>query len=275
MTYRLEIEAACRSAWTAEGLSEKTIHAYLAVYRRAERFAAELGTTVVELTPSEVRSLAERWPRSRSSRAQLRTALARVWDATGAAGAPQAVPVPTKPRYRCRALPEPSAAALAAAARADRTPAGLAVLLGLYAGLRREEIARLAWCQLDDGWLNIVGKRDVSASLPLHPVLLARLAEISGDGPYVFPGSRGRSHVTPATVWTWTRRLGRAALGEPVPPHVLRHTAIATLHDRTGDLRLAQEFARHRDPETTTIYTRVPAQRLADAVRSIDYGREP
>jgi hypothetical protein len=34
-------------------------------------------------------------------------------------------------------------------------------------------------------------------------------------------------------------------------PDRLRHTAIATVNDATGDLRTAQEFARHADIETT------------------------
>jgi integrase len=87
----------------------------------------------------------------------------------------------------------------------------------------------------------------------------------------VFPGRRG-GHVTPTTVWTWSRRLGRVALGAPVATHVLRHTAIATLNDCTRDLRTAQEFARHASPETTVIYTRVRRDRLVAAVAAIDYG---
>jgi len=271
-----EIEAACREAWTCEGLSDKTIHAYLLVFRRVESWASSRGTSVLELTATEVRELADSWPRTRASRQQLRVTLARVWLATSARSgeAALAVPVPTKPRYRCRALPEPAAGVLAAAASSDRSPAGLAVLLGLYAGLRREEIARLRWDQLCDGWLRIVGKCDVAGEIPLHPVLAERLhlsAGAGGDVPFVFPGSRGREHVCPATVWLWSRRLSRRALGLEVPPHVLRHTAVATLNDTTHDLRAAQEFARHLSPETTVLYTRVSRQRLVDAVAAIRY----
>jgi integrase len=271
-----EIEAHCREAWTTLGLRPKTIQSYVLVYRRAERLASELGTTVLALTATEVREISERWPRTRSSRIQLRTALVHVWRACDRAGGPaQAVPVPTKPRYRCRALAEAPAAILAAVAAADETPAGLAVCLGLFAGLRREEIARLEWSHIDSsGWLLVVGKRDVTGEIPLHPDLLEalRVTEATRSAsPFVFPG-RVAGHVSPATVWTWSRRIGRRALGVPVPTHVLRHTAIATLNDATGDLRAAQEFARHRSPETTEVYTRVTRRRLEEAVARIHYG---
>jgi integrase len=274
-----EIEARCREAWSARGLRPKTIQSYVLVYRRAERLAGELGTTVLELTATQVREIAERWPRTRSSRIQLRTALVHVWRACDCpVGRSQAVPVPTKPRYRCRALAEAPAAILAAVAAADETPAGLAVMLGLYAGLRREEIARLEWAHIDDsGWLRVIGKRDVSAEVPLHPELVEALRATRsprGASAFVFPG-RVAGHVSPATVWTWSRRIGRRALGVQVPTHVLRHTAIATLNDATGDLRAAQEFARHRSPETTEVYTRVSRRRLEEAVARIHYGGCP
>jgi integrase len=276
MRNREEIEAVCREAWTCEGLSEKTIHGYLRVYRRAEAWAANRGTSVLALTAAEVRELADAWPRTRSSRAQLRVTLARVWRAASdrPEDAARAVPVPTRPRYRCRALSEPSAALLAAQAAADESPAGLAVLLGLYAGLRREEIARLRWDEISGGWIRIVGKCNVAGEIPLHPELEGRLAlarSMNRESLYVFPGERGRSHVNPTTVWVWTRRVSRRALGELVSTHVLRHTAIATLNDATHDLRAAQEFARHLSPETTVLYTRVSRRRLVDAVASIDY----
>jgi len=158
-----ELERLCREAWTAEGLSDKTIHAYLLVVRRAEAALAVFGSSVLTATALEVRELANAWPRTRSSRIQLRTTLARVWEATDRLDRPlAAVRVPTKPRYHCRALDDPQAAALARVARADRGPAGLAVLLGLYAGLRREEIAMLRFDHVRDGWLRFVGKMDVS-----------------------------------------------------------------------------------------------------------------
>ena len=276
-----DTETTCREAWIAEGLSEKTIAAYLLVLRRAELRLAAAGTSVLHATPSEIRKLSEDWPMTRSSRMQLRTTLARVWEACDRPGGPLgAVRVPSKPHYACRALSEPQAALLARSARSWEGREGLAVLLGLYAGLRRSEIASLHWeaIDLEERWLRVVGKADVTGEVPIHHELARRLAAQRNDvgtATYVFPGSRRREHVTPTTVWLWCKRVSVAALGEAVPPHRLRHTAIATLNDRTRDLRAAQSFARHASPETTVLYTRVSRRRLEDAVAAIDYEALP
>ena len=68
------------------------------------------------------------------------------------------------------------------------------------------------------------------------------------------------------------RRRGRSA---PVATHVLRHTALATALDATGDLRAVQELAGHARPETTAGYTRVRRDRLEAAVSAISYDRVP
>lgn len=267
------LEEICREAWTSEGLSEKTINSYLLVLRRAELFFYSRGTNVLEATATDVRELAQTWRRTRSSRIQLRTALARAWEASERLDGPRgAIRVPSKPKYGCRALGEPQAAVLARHARAHNGPAGLAVLLGLYAGLRREEIASLTWTSIRDGWLVVVGKGDVTGEIPVHPELAKRLAlaRATSSSHFVFPGRLG-GHVTPATVWGWCRALSLEALEIPIATHVLRHTAIATLNDKTRDLRAAQSFARHASPETTVIYTRVSRDRLINAVAAIDY----
>lgn len=264
----------CAEAWTAEGLSDKTIHAYALVLARADRMLAELGSDVLTASPSQIRRIADAWPLTRSSRMQLRVALARAWEVAGRhETAPLAVRVPRKPTYRCRALPEPQAALLARTAAEDGSPAGLAVMLGLYLGYRNAEIARAAWSDFDlvTGWARLVGKGDLPAELPIHRVLAARLASTPRAGRWLFPGGRGREHVTRATVWNWVRDLSRRAIGREISPHVLRHTAIATLNDLTGDLRVAQAFARHASPETTVLYTRVSARRLERAVGLLDY----
>lgn len=73
------------------------------------------------------------------------------------------------------------------------------------------------------------------------------------------------------TIASWCAQIASDAGLDAVAPHRLRHTAIATINDETGDLRAAQEFARHADPSTTQLYTRVTAQRLRRAVDSLRY----
>lgn len=58
------LESACREAWTREGLSDKTIHAYLLVLRRADAALREVGSSVLAASAREIRELGERWPRA-------------------------------------------------------------------------------------------------------------------------------------------------------------------------------------------------------------------
>lgn len=263
----------------AEGLSTRTVATYLATLHRAEELAGARGWDLLELSALEARALSDSWPPGRSSRAHLRSALIRAWDAAGRHDGPaRALRVPRKPEGRCRALSERDAAVLAAAARARGDRKGLAVLLGLYGALRRAEIAGTRWEHLSaDGWLYVLGKGDREGTIPLHPVVLeAWRAEERRrrNSPWVFPG-RWTDHATPTTVWTWVHEVADTC-GLVVSTHELRHTALATAHDATGDLRSTMAFARHKRPETTALYTRTTSGRLLACVRSIDYrGGEP
>lgn len=104
----------------------------------------------------------------------------------------------------------------------------------------------------------------------MHPVLWSQLDGRVSVYPWIFPG-RSSGHVNAGTIASWCAQVAADAGVGAVAPHRLRHTAIATINDETGDLRAAQEFARHADPSTTRIYTRVTAQRLRRAVDSLRY----
>jgi integrase len=49
--------------------------------------------------------------------------------------------------------------------------------------------------------------------------------------------------------------VAREAGVEDVAPHRLRHVAVATVNDNTGNLRAAQDFARHMDSSSTETST--------------------
>jgi integrase len=51
--------------------------------------------------------------------------------------------------------------------------------------------------------------------------------------------------------------------------HTLRHTAVTNVYRASRDLFLAQRFARHASPLTTTIYTHVSDEDLRDRVRRL------
>ena len=74
-----------------------------------------------------------------------------------------------------------------------------------------------------------------------------------------------------ATIWNWVQEVAcEAGIGE-IGVHQLRHTALATANDETGDLRSVQTFARHADPATTSGYTRTTNARLVSVVEALDY----
>lgn len=210
---------------------------------------------------------------SHETRKQVRTALAHYWRLHGRREAPVgAIRVPRRPRMVCRAI-EPAQArtlALSALRRGDRK--GLAVLLALYLGLRRFEIAKIRWDAFTaDGWMSVMGKGDQPAVLPVHPLLREALGRLDREGsPWVFAGRFG-GPVSPATIWTWVREVAEEAGLGVVPPHVLRHVALATANDNLGDLRAVQDFARHANPSTTAGYTRTTARKLTAVMSSLDY----
>jgi len=61
----------------------------------------------------------------------------------------------------------------------------------------------------------------------------------------------------------------RAGFDRLYPLHALRHTAVTNLYRASGDLFLAQRFARHVSPLTTTIYTHVSDEELATSLRHL------
>jgi integrase len=258
----------------AEALKPRTITRYVAVLGRALEWCEQNGVDLTTATPTQIRALAATFPLSHSTRAQLRAALIHYWTMHEVWNPPAgAVRVPSAPQYGNRALSAQDAMALAKTVQ-YWYPQGTAVMFGIYLGLRASEIAAAEWSRLsDDGWYAALGKGDRTRHLPVHPVLAGDLPYVRRQAPgeWLFPGSRGRPHVTYQTIWSWVR-VACVEAGIPrVQPHQLRHLAITEVNDRTGDLRAAQEFAGHANIATTKVYTRVRARRLKRAVESIDY----
>ncbi len=257
----------------ARGLAPETIRAYTASVHRITAWLDTNGTGLSDATAAQIAAYADTLAVSHSIRGQLRSALKHWYESQTMSGPHRAVRVPPQPDLVCRALEDDEARAVVKTA-VGWWPQGTAALLGLYLALRRTEIAAAEWSRYDPaggGWYRVTGKRSRTATLPVHPVLVAELDVAPNEGRWVFPGRYVGCHITPATVWAWVAEVTDAAGVGPVTTHRLRHTALATANDRTGDLRAVQTFARHQSPRTTAGYTRTTRQRLRETVDALDY----
>ena len=82
--------------------------------------------------------------------------------------------------------------------------------------------------------------------------------------------SQSRTRISPRRVQfafrTWQVKAGFDRL---YPLHALRHTAITNVYRASRDLFLAQRFARHVSPLTTTVYTHPSDQELFAQIRGL------
>lgn len=254
------------------GLAPRSVRLYARTIQAAALYFSGQGWDLATATAEQVAAYAATKPLTFGSRSLLRIALGHYWAFTDHPRPPvKAIRCPPKPAMVCKALDPDDARILAKTARARGDRQGLAVLLGLYQGMRREEIATARWDGIsDDGWWTVVGKGAKSRTIPVHPVLAHVLAETPRNGPYLFAG-RTHAHVSVATVWLWVRQVADEAGVGVVKPHWLRHTALATQNDATGDLRAVQVFAGHARSQTTEGYTRATRAALMRASMALDY----
>lgn len=263
------------------GLAPKTAYIYGRILDRVVVELEPLGVGLKDCGPADLASIIPRFRGGYSSRSQLRSALVAAWEVIDRLDGPvRAVRVPPKPKTVCRALSEDAACRLERAAWERDDDPGLAVLLGLYAGLRRAEIATVRWENVKSDelgrpeWMRILGKGELVADVPVHPALAVALVRRRRSLGWVFEGRNRTRPVGASTIWAWVKLVAHDAGLADVPTHVLRHTALAECNDRTGDLRTVQEIARHARPETTSGYTRAKRSRMLEVVRAIDYGRQ-
>lgn len=153
----------------------------------------------------------------------------------------------------------------------------LMIGLGAWAGLRRAEIAGLAWSAIADGRIRVRGKggrvREVAVAAQLGELLAAeqarRLLGAMGSGyryggpgsPWVFPG-RSTGPMTPNSVG----QVLKQALGGGWSAHTLRHRFATRAYAQTRDLLTLQDQLGHTKPETTARYAQIPADAAAALV---------
>jgi integrase len=259
------------------GLAPRTVRAYEQKMATAIVWFSDRGLDIDEASARDVFMFASELAESHATRVQLRCALKHWWTYREIPDPPLgAVQVPTAPPMVSRALTPDEADRLVQTAL-GWYPHGLATLFGMAMAMRREEIAAAQWSRFspDGDWYTVLGKGLRTRTLPVHPLLSEEVhANRRIDRTWIFPGRNPtRGHVTPATVWDWTRQVAVKAGVERFATHRMRHTALAEMNDRLKDLRTTQDFAGHASPEQTAGYTRTTAARLRDASNSLPYMR--
>jgi integrase len=85
----------------------------------------------------------------------------------------------------------------------------------------------------------------------------------------LFANQSGRSISKRRVQFAWATWQRRAGFDRVYGFHALRHTAVTNVYRSSRDLFLAQRFARHVSPLTTTAYTHPSDQELAAGLRTI------
>jgi site-specific recombinase XerD len=67
----------------------------------------------------------------------------------------------------------------------------------------------------------------------------------------------------------WRKSQVLAGFDRLYPLHAIRHSAVTNVYRKTRDLFLAQRFARHASPLTTTVYTHPSDDELRSRLREL------
>ena len=83
--------------------------------------------------------------------------------------------------------------------------------------------------------------------------------------------SQSRRRISKRRVqYAWREWQNRAGFDRLYPFHCLRHSAVTNVYRATRDLFLAQRFARHVSPLTTTVYTHPSDEEMREQPRLVN-----
>lgn len=267
-------------------LGKTTRNQYTYLVRRAMKIAEAGGHSILAGDVRDVRFVLGMLPPHPSSQAGYIAALAAFYDflveATFRKDNPtEKIRRPPLPIGVPRPLSyDDCCSYLRAAFRLSITHYAIAVL-GLYMGLRRNEIRDMKWSQFfefdDRLWCDVHGKGGFRDAEPVHHEVAAVLLELrkQHDDPiHLFPSTvRARYGHPVSKSWIRTRHLEiveDAGLG-PCTLHQLRHS-FATHMGRAGsDISVVQRAMRHRAISSTQIYRAVFDDELAAGIDQLDF----
>lgn len=172
---------------------------------------------------------------------------------------------------RLRYLTPPEIPALLAACNIHIRPI---VQLAINTGMRRGEIFRLRWCDIDDdAGIILIGrtKTDEGRSIPMAATVRALLADIKAarqiGTQLVFPSRKGAMRDNIQTAWE--SALKRAGIAD-FHFHDLRHTFASQLVQAGAGLPEVQKLLGHKSIMMTMRYAHLCNSQTTEAVRKLD-----
>jgi site-specific recombinase XerD len=148
------------------------------------------------------------------------------------------------------------------------------VKIALSTGMRRSEILKLQWAQIDmeRGFIRIVApKGGADCSIPLNETARAAIQAIPRtDSPYLFPGKGGRGHVQ-----DMNRPLREIKQLAGLPDdfrilHGLRHHFASSLASAGVPLHVVQRLLNHASPVMTQRYAHLSNEALLNGSAAMD-----
>ncbi len=136
----------------------------------------------------------------------------------------------------------------------------------LFTGLRRSELFKLTWDDVDynRGMITIRSpKGGKTQTLPVSPQALEVLRSLDVRSPYVFPGKNGRQRTDFKGPWLRIRQAAR--LPGNFRFHGLRHHFASTLVSNGVDLSIVQALLTHKDARTTQRYSHLKPGAMREA----------
>ena len=141
------------------------------------------------------------------------------------------------------------------------------ILLKWTAGLRWKEVSRIKWEYIDFTG-GIIYLRETKGSKPRVCILAKEVQDIiepmRKETGYVFINPRTGEPFK--SIYTLFRLACKRAGIRKLNPHLLRHAFCTYTLEATGDLRVVQEMAGHKDISTTMIYTHIATNRMKDVM---------
>jgi integrase len=172
--------------------------------------------------------------------------------------------VPKKPRGIPQPLPANDVTVLLEVAKGH--PRSF-LLLGVYAGLRAHEIAKVRGVDVSATGIRVVGKGGYVAVVPTHPLIWEDAQNYPRDMRFWFPGNLGSQspHIQAATVTRAVKQV-MVACGVQGHTHMLRHRFGTDAYAVDHDILVTQQLLRHASPATTAGYALVESDRLRATV---------